>query len=233
MGIHKSAMEMKICLALVICATAAMATGHAFEAPQDLQSVENEVRKVAAEISTMHHASDDAALDAQATGDDHDAQLDDAKEAHRQADPVMQLEEADDASDSHIQELEGETAKVQSDDTRNDMAQEASAEGFEKAPAADTARAFELADGLKKISWQRLWCNEESTGSNAARSSGQNEGGSILPREGSQSHRRTAKDARCQDEKTAVAYIRTSSPSCKASTCKEDHTKTPGFRRGS
>jgi len=148
--IQKSAMEMKICLALVICATAAMATGHAFEAPQDLQSVENEVRKVAAEISTMHHASDDAALDAQATGDDHDAQLDDAKEAHRQADPVMQLEEADDASDSHIQELEGETAKVQSDDTRNDMAQEASAEGFEKAPAADTARAFELADGLKK-----------------------------------------------------------------------------------
>ena len=86
----------------------------------------------------------------QATGDDHDAQLDDAKEAHREADPVMQLEEADDASDSHIQELEGETAKVQSDDTRNDMAQEASAEGFEKAPAADTARAFELADGLKK-----------------------------------------------------------------------------------
>ena len=56
---------MKICLALVICATAAMATGHGFEAPQDLQSVENEVRKVAAEISTMHHASDDAALDAQ------------------------------------------------------------------------------------------------------------------------------------------------------------------------
>ena len=58
-------MEMKICLALMICATAVMATGHGFEAPQDLQSVENEVRKVAAEISTMHHASGDAALDAQ------------------------------------------------------------------------------------------------------------------------------------------------------------------------
>ena len=68
----------------------------------------------------------------------------------------MQLEEADDASDSHIQQLEGETAKVQSDDTRNDMAQEASAEGFEKAPAADTARAFELADGLKKSGYPSI-----------------------------------------------------------------------------